>query len=62
MKKEALKNIYAAIFLISLVLGVISIQFNNPYLNNRWISFIMAVIILFLSLLGYRETDKLKKM
>ena len=61
MKKETLKDIYAAIFLISLVLGVISIQFTTPYLNNRWISFIMAIMILFLSLLGYRETGKLKK-
>lgn len=58
MKKETLKSIYSGIFLLSLILATISIQFNAPYLNNKWISFIISMVILILSLMGYKGISK----
>lgn len=58
MKKKTLKGIYSGIFLLSLVLAIISIQFNAPYLNNKWVSFIISIIILLLSLTGYKGIKK----
>jgi len=59
MKKQALRNIYATIFMLSLVLAIMSVQFNNPYLNNKWFSFIISIIIIILSLFGYKGVEKL---
>ena len=61
MNKEILKNAYAIIFLLSLLMGFASIEFKTNEINDKWAAFVTFTIVSFLSLLAYRRVSKFKR-
>ena len=60
IKKPALKSIYALIFVLSLVLSLASvIEYIVSVLKNKWVSFVLAIMIMFLSIWGYVLVDRI---